>query len=337
MAVDGRRSSLALTDGKIVNVDSLDQDLGGIIHKKSREFGFKHPNGPLLIKENFMVLSKKGFFIEGHGTNTNACNSVNKGIQFLSRPNSVGTNLVDMVSDGMPIKKLAGVDENPWKRKPYIMLDFKEDDMVFSEDGKSMKLIEEMEVSNSHKLRNSLVIKVFGKEVPTHVVAWEIRRQWKLFGNFHFTTLGKGWFLCSFESNEMMDGVLLGGPWFVNGYIVGMEKWSLQFSTLSLKGLTSPIWIRMPHLPLHCWDEVNVARIASSIGKPLTMDGVWVESIYGKLFQRFGYEKVSTLCYGCGMVGHLKDDCKIKVVGNSGRGMNEGELREAKEMEKVHE
>ncbi|KAI0502711.1 hypothetical protein KFK09_017668 [Dendrobium nobile] len=65
------------------------------------------------------------------------------------------------------------------------------------------------------------------------------------------------------------EGVLSGGPWFVNGSIVGMEKWSLEFSTLSLKGLTSPIWIRMPHLPLQCWDEVNVARIASSIGKPL--------------------------------------------------------------------
>ncbi|KAI0524620.1 hypothetical protein KFK09_003997 [Dendrobium nobile] len=93
----------------------------------------------------------------------------------------------------------------------------------------------------------------------------------------------------------------------------------------------------MPHLPLQCWDEVNVAHIASSIGKPLMMDGVWVESISGRFFQRFEYEKISTLCYECGMVGHLKDDYKIKVSGTSGRDRNEGESKEAKEMEKVHE
>ncbi|KAI0493871.1 hypothetical protein KFK09_023997 [Dendrobium nobile] len=142
-----------------------------------------------------------------------------------------------------------------------------------------------------------------------------------------------------------------------------MEKWSLDFSTLSLKGLTSPIWIRMPHLPLQCWDEVNVACIASSVGKPLMMDGnmfqwgrrefarvcvrvrldqclplgVWVESISVKFFQKFEYEKVSTLCYGCGMVEHLKNDCKLKTAGNSGMEMNGGGTMEAKEVEKVKE
>ncbi|XP_020681302.2 uncharacterized protein LOC110098732 [Dendrobium catenatum] len=99
----------------------------------------------------------------------------------------------------------------------------------------------------------------------------------------------------------------------------------------------------MPYLPLKCWDEVNVERIASSIVKPLMMDGnmfqwgkrefsricvrarmdqylppgTWVEIIAGKFYQRFEYEKISTLCYGCGMVGHLKHDCRLKAYGNS--------------------
>ncbi|XP_020671750.1 uncharacterized protein LOC110091840 [Dendrobium catenatum] len=140
-----------------------------------------------------------------------------------------------------------------------------------------------------------------------------------------------------------------------------MEKWSLEFSTLSLKDLTSPIWIRMPHLPLQCWDKVNVARIASSIGKPLMMDGnmflwgkrkfarvcvrvrldqclplgVWVESISEKFFQRFEYEKILTLCYGCGMVGHLISECRLKAAGNSEKEMYIGESRGTKEVKEV--
>ncbi|PKU79576.1 hypothetical protein MA16_Dca000922 [Dendrobium catenatum] len=107
-----------------------------------------------------------------------------------------------------------------------------------------------------------------------------------------------------------MEAVLSGGPWFVNGHIIGMEKWTPKFSPLSLKGLTSRIWVRMLHLPLHCWDEKNISRMASMIGKPLMMDGnmfqwerrefarvsvrikidqslplgVWVESLSGRFF-----------------------------------------------------
>ncbi|KAI0488576.1 hypothetical protein KFK09_028414 [Dendrobium nobile] len=349
-SMDGCRSSSRLIDGKVVKVDSCDQDLGGVRRNLSGEGAGDRPLGPLVIKEGCLELSKKVVFVEGkgkdivddeaivspvvlskisdtnpvdlaatsskmniyvnrfgnsnaisslsHGINANVDNSVNRSVKFLPSLDSGGANLVDKINDTMPVKELAEVDGNPWKRKPYTRLDFNEDDQVFAEDGKTVKLVEDKEVANSQKLRNSLIIK------------------------------GRGWFLCSFESTEMMEGVLSGGPWFVNGSIVGMEKWSLEFSTLSLKGLTSPIWIRMPHLPLQCWDEVNVARIASSIG-------TWVESISGKFYQRFEYEKILTLCYGCGMVGHLKPDCRLKAGGNSGTKMNIGVSREDKEVGEV--
>ncbi|KAL0928618.1 hypothetical protein M5K25_000523 [Dendrobium thyrsiflorum] len=72
---------------------------------------------------------------------------------------------------------------------------------------------------------------VFGENIPVHVIADELRRQWSQIGKFHLTIMGLGW------------------------------------------GLTSPIWVRMPHLPLVCWDEINVARIASLVGHPLWIDG----------------------------------------------------------------
>ncbi|KAI0508008.1 hypothetical protein KFK09_014140 [Dendrobium nobile] len=213
-------------------------------------------------------------------------------------------------------------------------------DVVLSEDGKAVRLYEEMEKLNAKKLSKSLVIKIFGKDLPSHMVAWELRKQWNHFGQFHFTTLGKGWFLCSFSSEEMTDAVHLGGPWFVNGHIVEMEKWSTEFSTDSNKGLSSPIWIRMPHLPLQCWDERNVACIASRIGTPLMLDGnmfqwgrrefasvcvrinldqplplgIWVDSIAGRFYQLVEYEKVSNLCYGCGKIGHMENECKLKMT-----------------------
>ncbi|XP_020704682.1 uncharacterized protein LOC110115708 [Dendrobium catenatum] len=200
----------------------------------------------------------------------------------------------------------------------------------------AVKLDEAIEDENAKILHNSLVAKIFGKDIPPHIVAWELRRQWAQYGQFHFTSLGMGWFLCSFKREEAFEEIISGGPWFVNGHIVGMEKWTPGFSPSSLKGLTSPVWIRLPQLPLQCWDKVNVARIASMVGVPMMLDGnmfqwgrrefaricvrvkldkplplgVWVDSMAGRFFQNVEYEKISSFCFDCGMIGHVKMECK---------------------------
>ncbi|KAL0927641.1 hypothetical protein M5K25_001836 [Dendrobium thyrsiflorum] len=150
-----------------------------------------------------------------------------------------------------------------------------------------------------------------------------------------------------------MDNVLSGGPWFGRGHIVGIEKWTPEFSSSSLKGLTSPIWVRMPHLPLACWDEVNVARIASLVGHPLWIDGdmfqwrrrelarvcvrvaldaqlplcVWVEGSSGRFFKKIEYEKISSFCFKCRRIGHLIKDClmdaKLDAVDSSSKNVAE--------------
>ncbi|KAI0524784.1 hypothetical protein KFK09_004170 [Dendrobium nobile] len=305
----------------------------------------------MILNSNDLAASSSGMkiFVNRFG-NSNAITG--QSVINVISPNSVNKSLhendimagrkldinVNKVSDELPSTPAKAVDVNPWSKKPYIMLNFKEEDKVLPEDGAVVKLCEEKEILNSDKLNNSLVIKVFRKELPSHMVAWEIRIQWSQFGLFYFTSLGRGWFLCSFDSQEMTEGVLSGGPWFVNGHIVGIEKWSTDFSPLSMKGLTSPIWIRLPHLPLQCWDEVNVARIASMIGTPLMLDrnmfqwgrrefarvcvrmkldkclplGVWVEGISGRFFLKVEYEKISTFCFG-----HVKNDCKSGILVNN--------------------
>ncbi|PKU87597.1 hypothetical protein MA16_Dca016916 [Dendrobium catenatum] len=87
------------------------------------------------------------------------------------------------------------------------------------------------------------------------------------------TSLGMNWILCSFKSEEAMEEVFNGGPWFVGGYIVGMDKWTASFNPNSFKEITAPVWICFPSLPLYCWDEENISRIVSRIGVPMYVDG----------------------------------------------------------------
>ncbi|KAL0925365.1 hypothetical protein M5K25_003688 [Dendrobium thyrsiflorum] len=207
----------------------------------------------------------------------------------------------------------------------------------FTDEGSVVKILASKELENSSKLRKSLVIKVFGNNISFQIIAMELRRQWSQFGKFHLTMLGLGWVLCAFEETERLEEVLANGPWFVRGNIIGMDRWSPSFSPLSLKGISAPVWIRMPNLPLQCWDEINVCRIASLVGKPYLLDGnmfqwnrrefaricvrldldsklslgVWVEGCSGKFFQKIEYEKIPNLCFNCGKIGHLNTHCPL--------------------------
>ncbi|KAI0513509.1 hypothetical protein KFK09_009533 [Dendrobium nobile] len=96
----------------------------------------------------------------------------------------------------------------------------------------------------------------------------------------------------------------------------------------------------MPNNPLQCWDEINMCRIASMVGKPYMIDGnsfqwsrrefaricvcinldsklplgVWVEGSSKKFFQRIEYEKIPNFCFCYGKIGHLRDQCQEKIV-----------------------
>ncbi|XP_020684617.1 uncharacterized protein LOC110101167 [Dendrobium catenatum] len=119
-----------------------------------------------------------------------------------------------------------------------------------------------------------------------------------------------------------------------------MDRWTASFSPNSFKGLIAPIWIRMPNLPLQCWDEINVCRIASMVGIPYLLDGnmfqwsrrefarvcvrvkldeklplgVWIEGKLGKFYQNIVYERLPTFCFKCCKLGHLKEDCLDNLI-----------------------
>ncbi|KAI0530781.1 hypothetical protein KFK09_000329 [Dendrobium nobile] len=186
---------------------------------------------------------------------------------------------------------------NPWSKHPYIKVNMLDNESFLSEDGFVVKLFEPNVKDNSMKLQFSIVVKVFGIFIPMEVIANELRHQWSQLGKFHLTVLGSD----------------------------------------SLMGLSSPIWIRMPNLPLYCLDEINVLRIASLIGQPLLIDGdtfqwgrrefarvcvrvkldkqlplgVWVDGVNGRFFQKAEYEKISSFCFNCGRIGHLIDACSL--------------------------
>ncbi|KAL0912882.1 hypothetical protein M5K25_016296 [Dendrobium thyrsiflorum] len=159
-----------------------------------------------------------------------------------------------------------------WGRKANIRIVNTDFDSFTTDDGFAVKLDNQFEEENTKRLQNAIVVKVFGENIPFHIICSELRRQWNHFGKFHITSLGLEWVLCSFQSSNSIKSVLSEGLWYVSGRIIELDKWSPNFSQSSLKGLTTHVWIRMLFLPLQCWDEVNIYKIASKVGIPYLID-----------------------------------------------------------------
>ncbi|XP_020684494.1 uncharacterized protein LOC110101071, partial [Dendrobium catenatum] len=218
----------------------------------------------------------------------------------------------------------------------------------FSADGVSVDLRLEVVERSILQLENTVVGKVLGRRLPFFVLESEIRRQWGRFGEFQLSTIGVDCFACTFNSADARDAVLCGGPWFFSGNIVGLDKWTPEFSPRSLEGLTSPVWIRLPQLPLQYWDQETLIRIASMIGEPMWIDaqtgrigrreyarvcvkldlarklqsGIWINGWKGRFYQHVEYEGLGLSCFECGRIGHRKDLCPARA--NAGCAAPEG-------------
>ncbi|PKU77542.1 Uncharacterized protein MA16_Dca018037 [Dendrobium catenatum] len=235
---------------------------------------------------------------------------------------------------------LAGSASSPfaWNKVQLVPISKLNKESFLGKDGKSIDPEIEAVHSNIARLDRAIVAKVMGRRIAFPYLLTELKRRWFHFGEFEIVTIAPNSFICVFESLEARDAVLSGGPWIVGGNIVGMDRWSPSASPNSLHGLHSPIWIRLPQLPLMYWDISNITRIANMLGDPLWMDshtstwgrssfaricvridlsqqlmpGVWINGIHGRFFQRVEYEGLTNFCFECGFIGHVKGNCPSK-------------------------
>ncbi|PKA48987.1 Uncharacterized protein AXF42_Ash019525 [Apostasia shenzhenica] len=186
------------------------------------------------------------------------------------------------------------------------------------------------------KLASALVGKLFGRRLSFQFLSGELHKRWGHYDGFKVLDASKDSLICHFQNETNRDAVIRSGPWTVAGQILGLDVWSLDFD-LSSVGVSTPIWIRLPALPLYYWGKENLARISSEIGTSLWLDpitanmekiafvricvrvnltqplkpGVWINGPKGKFFQRVEYEGITVVCFKCGVVGHRDQSCPL--------------------------
>ncbi|KAJ6377605.1 hypothetical protein OIU76_026559 [Salix suchowensis] len=145
-----------------------------------------------------------------------------------------------------------------------------------------------------------------------------------------------GWLIYKFKNEEDKLAVLRGGPYLVFGRPLMLREMPEFFNFNSSEMSTLPVWVKLPNLPLSCWSEICLSKIASVIGNPIQCDmltssmtrlsyaRVLVEIDLRKKLreyvkvclpngevteQQIIYETLPKFCSHCNVIGHLVETC----------------------------
>ncbi|KAK1326173.1 hypothetical protein QJS10_CPA01g02066 [Acorus calamus] len=120
--------------------------------------------------------------------------------------------------------------------------------------------------------RLSLIGYVIGKKPYFKAFIDYLYRVWKPKGNIEVLMQGGGFFVVRFSSEEDLQCVIEGGPWFMGGRPIVLRKWHRGIKMELERLETIPIWIRFPQLPLHLWGKRMLSKLASIVGTPIYTD-----------------------------------------------------------------
>lgn len=204
---------------------------------------------------------------------------------MLEQNTTVKNNLGEFPNSNQSDKGRPAI-HNPWHKKEFVRLAHFDKQAITKKDGLTIALDSTDIDANRSRLEKALAGRTLGKRLPYHFLNIDLKRKWSRWGDFQLILLTEDCFMCIFSSIEAGDAMLMNGTWFLAGNIVRLDKWSTIFNPDSLDAMTSPIWIRLPQLPLLYWDNNSLARVASFIGEPLWLDhqtNSWGQSMYARV------------------------------------------------------
>lgn len=78
---------------------------------------------------------------------------------------------------------------------------------------------------------------------------------------------GRGFYTFLFESMEDTNLIFRNDPYFMDSRGLYLNRWTPDFDSEMDVPNAVPLWVRVPHLPLHCWGDESVKAIGNVVDK----------------------------------------------------------------------
>jgi hypothetical protein len=148
----------------------------------------------------------------------------------------------------------------------------------------------------------------------------------------------KGFFIVNFSTEAECQRVLEQGPWFWGRSGLSMQRWFPDFNPLTMTAMTTPVWVRLPNLPLHFYSPSFLPTLGNALGRFIKIDTdritkgfitfaricveidlsqglpdrILIDWDEGDPFtQMVDYENTAFRCRSCQQTGHLQATCPL--------------------------
>jgi hypothetical protein len=144
--------------------------------------------------------------------------------------------------------------------------------------------------------------------------------------------VGRGFFVFEFISKEDRDLIFRSGPYFMGTQGLYLNRWSPDFDPTVDVPKEVPVWVRLPNLPIHCWNTPALEKIGNTLGRfidkadhkgqyscaricvEVDLEVGLPEAIKLSLgswshFQKLDYEQLPFKCRLCLEYGHFQRNC----------------------------
>jgi hypothetical protein len=148
--------------------------------------------------------------------------------------------------------------------------------------------------------------------------------------------VGKGFFVFVFENPDDRSLIFRNGPYFMGPQGLYLNKWSPNFDPSQDVPSAVPVWVRLPHLPLHCWNQKTFQIIGNVLGKYIDQatrkdqyscaricvevdleeglpEAIKLTVVGWTHIQELDYEQLPFKCRHCHGHGHFAKHCKKKA------------------------
>ncbi|KAK8585289.1 hypothetical protein V6N13_139223 [Hibiscus sabdariffa] len=188
---------------------------------------------------------------------------------------------------------------------------------------------------------NALIGTFLGKSLILSVFQRTANRLWGREGSVEIRFLAPSVYMVNFPSKRVRNWVLESGPWHVQQKALVLRKWVSGMLPEVLSMDSSPVWIRLWHVPLELYSQQGLDYLASALGKPLYTDKattlrltleyakIYVEvnaasSLPASILVNLGAGNIISVgvelvwappkCCHCSMFGHLDEKCSRRIV-----------------------
>ena len=179
------------------------------------------------------------------------------------------------------------------------------------------------------------------KSLSLPIIKEVVTKAWRPLYPLEVIKLDSNIFLFKFQHETDTQKTFLKRPWSIRGRHLILKKWNPCLTWKEVDLSKSTLWIQVHGLPTLWLSEANHKSIGAMVGDFLELDlsgeggyewrrftrikididieqpllpGVFLpRPNLDNLWVSLKYEKLSTICYNCGLIGHDEKDCNKEI------------------------